>query len=143
MDCSGAGLPIFQLRIVDIDFFVLFVSRAEIVAFFVGEGSQTRPQRAAVHSSFDTEKKLQISQKQGCSFSFYSFSFQKCRCRRFDSYKSEKSSLREDLERAIAFFCLRKQRRGSGSHRNGFIFGPTQCCRDQHISYSDPIAISF
>ena len=44
--------------VVDIDFFVRFVSRAEIVAFFVGEGSQTRPQNAAVHSSFDTEKKI-------------------------------------------------------------------------------------
>ena len=44
--------------VADIDFFVRFVSRAEIVAFFVGEGSQTRPQCAAVHSSFDTEKKI-------------------------------------------------------------------------------------
>ena len=68
--CSCAGLPIFQLRIASMSgqsytsiFFVRFVSRAEIVAFFVGEGSQTRPQCAAVHSSFDTEKKLQLSPK--------------------------------------------------------------------------------
>ena len=53
--------------------------------------------------------------------------FKKCRCQRFDSCKSEKSSLRADLERAIIY--LRKQRRGSRSHRYGFTFGPTQCCR--------------
>ena len=53
--------------------------------------------------------------------------FKKCRCRRFDSCKSEKSSLRVDLERAIIY--LRKQRKGSSSHRNGFTFGPTQFCR--------------
>ena len=87
--------------VVDIDFFVQFVSRAEMVAFFfVGEGSQTRPQCAAVHSSFDTEKKnCSFPQNSGAQFFFIRSVFKKCRCRRFDSCKLGKSSPRADRER--------------------------------------------
>ena len=64
--------------VVDIDFFVRFVSRAEIVAFFfVEEGSQTRTQCAAVHSSLDTEKNIAAFPKIVVLIFFYLSSVQK------------------------------------------------------------------
>ena len=59
--CRCAGLPIFQLRVPSTclsgqsgryRFFLRFVTLAESVAFFVGEGSRTQPRCAAEHSSF-------------------------------------------------------------------------------------------
>ena len=87
--CSCAGLPIFQLRIAsmsgavaDIDFFFFgFVSREESVAFFFGEGSQTRPQCAAMHSSFDTERKFAAFPKLVVlTFFFICSVFKRSRC---------------------------------------------------------------
>ena len=65
--------------VADIDFFFFgFVSREESVAFFLGEGSQTGPQCAAMHSSFDTERKFAAFPKLVVlTFFFYLFSVQK------------------------------------------------------------------
>ena len=124
--CSCSGLPIFQLRMASMSgqsqtsifSFGLSLGQRALHFFFFGEESQTRPQCAAVHSSFDTEKNCSFPKNSGPHFFFYSFSVQKHRCRRFDSCSSEKSSLRADLERAIIHFSCRKQRRGWSSHRN-------------------------
>ena len=113
------------------------LSGRDSLHFFVGEGSQTRPQCAAAHSSFGTEKKIATFPKITVLIFFFIRSVIKiCRCRRFDSCKSEKSSLRADLERAIIF--LRKERTGSSSHDTGFTFGPTQCFR-----YHRPTHLQF
>ena len=125
--------------VVDIDFCVQFVSRAEIVAFFCRRRIQTRPQCAAVHSSFGTEKKIATHPKIAVLIFFFIRSVIKiCRCRRFDSCKSEKSSLRAAPERAIISGFLRKERTGSSSHDAGFTFGPTQCFR-----YHRPTHLQF
>ena len=126
--------------VVDIDFFLRFVSRAEIVAFFLsGKDPKLVPsaQRYIHHSTL--RKNCSFPQNSGAHFLFICSVFsvlKKCRCQRFDSYKSEKSSLRADQERAIIY--LRKQRRGSSSHRSGFTFGPTQCSR-----YHRPTHLQF
>ena len=110
--------------VVNIDFFVRFVSRAEMVAFFLSEDPKLVPsvQRYIHHST--PRKKLQLSPKIVVLSFFLFVQCSKNAGRRFDSCKSEKSSLRADRERAIIY--LRKQRRGSSSHRYGFTFGPTQ-----------------
>ena len=126
--------------VVDIDFFLRFVSRAEIVAFFCrGRIPNSSPVRSGTFIIRHWEKNCSFPQNSGAHFLFIRSVFsvlKKCRCQRFDSYKSEKSSLRADQERAIIY--LRKQRRGSSSHRSGFTFGPTQCCR-----YHRPTHLQF
>ena len=69
--------------------------------------------------------------------------FTKCRCRRFDSYKSEKSSLRADLERERLSISG-----NSGEDRAHIAMVPVSllvppnvaATIDQHISNSDPIS---
>ena len=118
---------------VDIDFFPLVLSLGQrALLFFVGEGFQTRPRCAAVHWSFDTERTSAAFPKFVVLMFFNRSVFKKCRCRRFNSCKSEKSSLRADLERAISY--LRKRRAGLSSHYTGFSFGH-QYCRCHRLTH--------
>ena len=124
--------------VVDIDFFVRFVFRAEIVAFFFCRRRipNSSPVCSGTFIIQHWEKNCSFPKNSGAHFSFIRSVIKICRCRRFNSCKSEKSSLRANLERAIIF--LRKQGTGSSSHHTGFTFGPTQCCR-----YHRPTHLQF
>ena len=64
-------------------------------------------QRYIHHSTL--RKNCSFQKNSGAHFFCVRSVFQKCRCRRFDSCKLEKSSLRADLERTITYINLSQE----------------------------------